>query len=122
MRDSMNRESPIPLYYQLKEIIKRRIKSGELLPNDILEPEEEMCKKYNISRNTVRKAISELEHEGLVYKIQGRGTFIKSPKISHRFVTVVSFTEELLARGIRPSSKLLGLEVKKANEEIAKKL
>jgi len=122
MRKVIDRDSPIPLYYQLKEIIKSRIESGELMPNDMLEPEETLCNLYNLSRNTVRKAISELKHEGLVYKIQGRGTFIKSPKISHRFVTVVSFTEELLVREMKPSSVLLGLEIKKADGEVSEKL
>lgn len=122
MRQIINRNSPIPLYYQLKEIIKSRIESGELMPNDLLEPEETLCSMYNLSRNTVRKAISELQHEGFVYKIQGRGTFIKSPKISHRFVTVVSFTEELLARGIKPSSIVIGIEVKKADTDVSEKL
>ena len=122
MKQTIDRESPIPLYYQLKELIKTRIESGELMPNDMLETEEELCSKYNLSRNTVRKAISELKHEGLVYKIQGRGTYVKSPKISHRFVTVVSFTEELLARGIKPTSKLLSLEVREADKEVAAKL
>ena len=122
MRKVIDRESPIPLYYQLKEIIKSRAESGELMPNDMLESEETLSKLYNLSRNTVRKAISELKYEGLVYKIQGRGTFIKSPKISHRFVTVVSFTEELLARGMKPSSVLLGLKIETADGEVAEKL
>ena len=122
MRKVINRDIPIPLYYQLKEIIKSRIESGELMPDDMLEPEETLCEIYNLSRNTVRKAISELKHEGLVYKVQGRGTFIKSPKISHRFVTVVSFTEELLARGIKPSSVLLKIKLEKADKEVAEKL
>jgi len=122
MKDCINRESPIPLYYQLKEIIKNRIESNELMPDDMLESEEEICKKYILSRNTVRNAISELKNEGFIYKIQGKGTFIKSPKISHRFVTVVSFTEELRARGIKPSSELLYLGIKKADKEIAEKL
>ena len=121
-KDTIDRNSPIPLYYQLKEIIKSRIESGELLPDDPVEPEWEICKKFDLSRSTVRKAMTELKHEGLINQVQGRGTFVNSPDISHRFVTVVSFTEELLARGIKPSSKLLAVGLDKADKKIAEKL
>ena len=118
----IDRNNPLPLYYQLKNLIKTKIESGELIPGDLLEPEWEICQKHNLSRNTVRRAMADLKNEGLIYQIPGKGTFVSSPKISHRFVTVVSFTEELLARGMKPSSKLLKTDIIPADQEVAGKL
>ena len=67
---------PTPLYYQLKSILKSRILSNELKENQRLPTENELCIEYNVSRSTVRQALSELEKEGLIYRDRGRGTFI----------------------------------------------
>ena len=67
-------ESDIPLYSQLVNIIKRNITAGTLNPGDQLPSESELCKNFDISRSTVRQAVSMLEDEGLVVRKQGRGT------------------------------------------------
>lgn len=79
IQDKLNRQSPIPLYYQLKEILLDLIKSGEL-EEGRLPTEEELCKKYSVSRGTVRKALAELESEGFIVTEPGRGTFLLKPK------------------------------------------
>lgn len=103
----INRNNPIPAYIQLKRIIKDQILAGRLMPGDRLEPEWKLAERYGISRNTVKKALDGLKQEGYIHQFQGKGTFVSQPRISHRFVTTISFTEELLARGLRPSSRLL---------------
>ena len=80
---SIERESPIPLYYQLKQLLVERIKHNELQPGDIFPTEEQLQKKYQLSRTTVRQALKELEIEGLISRHRGRGTFVSRPKISH---------------------------------------
>ena len=65
-------ESDIPLYSQLVNIIKRNITAGTLNPGDQLPSESELCKNFDISRSTVRQAVSMLEDEGLVVRKQGR--------------------------------------------------
>jgi GntR family transcriptional regulator len=67
---------PTPLYYQLKNILKSRILSNELKGNGRLPTEAELCMEYNVSRVTVRQALSELLKDGLIYRDRGKGTFV----------------------------------------------
>ena len=69
-------QGPTPLYYQLKNILKSRILSNELKGNQRLPTETELCIEYNVSRVTVRQALSELMKDGLIYRDRGRGTFV----------------------------------------------
>jgi len=87
----------IPLYYQLKEYllqeIKKNYQAGDLLPS-----EGEIEQKYGVSRITVRKAIEELSHEGIVIKKQGRGTFVMEQKILYDANIIGSLTQRLEAQ------------------------
>ena len=69
-------QGPTPLYHQLKNILKSRILSNELKGNQRLPTEAELCVEYNVSRITVRQALSELMKDGLIYRDRGRGTFV----------------------------------------------
>jgi GntR family transcriptional regulator len=69
-------QGPTPLYHQLKNILKSRILSNELKGNQRLPTEAELCIEYNVSRITVRQALSELMKDGLIYRDRGRGTFV----------------------------------------------
>ncbi len=71
------KESPLPLYVQLKEVIKQQIAEGILKEGDPLPSERELCKIYNISHITVRQALVELTKEGILFRVPGRGTFVK---------------------------------------------
>ncbi len=75
----LNREVPIPLYYQLKQLLKEQIRSGILKSGDKLPNEDELCKKFAISRTPVRQALTDLVHEGLLVRIPARGTFVTEP-------------------------------------------
>ena len=85
-------ESDIPLYSQLVNIIKRNITAGTLVPGDLIPSESELCKTFDISRSTVRQAVSMLEDEGLVIRKQGRGTYVAEPKMSRKTEKLYSFT------------------------------
>jgi GntR family transcriptional regulator len=112
----------IPLYHQLRILIQRKIETGHLFPHQPIEPEWELSKKYQISRTTVRQAMRELEKDGLIYRKQGKGTFVSGPKISQRFVTLTSFTEECIAKGLKPSAKLLEAKLIPADLEVSRNL
>ena len=71
------KESPLPLYVQLKEIIKQQIAEGILKEGALLPSERDLCKIYNISHITVRQALVELTKEGVLFRVPGRGTFVK---------------------------------------------
>lgn len=76
----IDKQSPIPIYYQIMEQLKAQIKSGELLPDMPLPSEREYAEQFGISRMTVRQALSNLVNEGFLYRLKGRGTFVSKPK------------------------------------------
>ncbi|SHE76196.1 GntR family transcriptional regulator [Clostridium fallax] len=116
------KEQGVALYHQLAEIIINLIDKKELKENDKIPSERELCDMYNISRTTARQALSELERKGYIYKEHGKGTFV-SPKIfNQQLFKFYSFTEEMKKLGKEPTSKLLGFDLIRANEEIAHKL
>ena len=103
LSESLSLSSDIPLYAQLVGIIKRSISSGALAIGDLLPSEAELCRALNVSRNTVRQAIGELEDEGLVVRKRGKGTFVADPNTNRRGVRY-SFTTEVSSLGKTPLS------------------
>src|SRR5665647_2612042 len=78
----LDETSPVPLYYQLQEIIRSRIESGQWQPGQQLPPEAELCEEFSLSRGTVRQALADLVREGLLHRRRGKGSFVATPKIS----------------------------------------
>lgn len=116
------RNSPLPRYYQLKEIMRERIRAGEWKPGDLIPSERELGEKYGISRMTARQAITELVSEGLFYREQGKGTFVSQHKITQQLIHLTGFTEDIRARGQRPGTKVISATMHAADEAIAEKL
>jgi len=104
---SISNESPISLYLQIKNIITQQIKEGVLSAGNKIPSERELCEQYNVSRITVRQSLNELEKEGLVNKIHGKGTFVAQPKVEQPLVTVTSFQNTLLSKGLKPKTKFI---------------
>ena len=104
-------ESKLPLHYQIMMIIKRNIASKMILPGDKLPTEEEFCNAFHVSRSTVRSAIGALEEEGLVTRVRGKGTFISKNKMKRKMEQVYSFSHEMEASNLIPSSLLLEFKV-----------
>lgn len=113
--------SDIPLYAQLVGIIKHQISTGALAVGDLLPSETELCRSLDISRNTVRQAIGELEDEGLVVRKRGKGTFVTDPANNHRGVRY-SFTTEISSLGKTPSSTLVDFSIIKAPRDICNEM
>lgn len=116
------KSGPLPRYYQLKEILRERIGAGEWTPGSLIPSERELCEHYGISRMTARQAISELVNEGLLYREQGRGTFVGRPKIAQQLLRLTGFTEDMRAREQRPGAKVLKAEMWPADETTAERL
>ncbi len=76
MKGKLHKESTVPLYRQLEEILKEAIRRGEFRPGDRLPTEMELCEIFGVSRITVRQALNELAREGFLYRQQGSGTFV----------------------------------------------
>ncbi|HHV63017.1 MAG TPA: GntR family transcriptional regulator [Firmicutes bacterium] len=119
---SLSEESAVPLYHQLLGIIKRGIMAGIFKPGDMLPSERDLCERYKVSRSTVRQAIDALVSEGLVYRRQGKGTFIGRSKIQRHLQHLYSFTDDMYRMGLVPSSKILEAVVTEASEDISKNL
>ncbi len=98
-----------PRYKQLCRHIGGLVKSGELLADDQLPSEREVAEIAQISRVTVRKAIAELVSEGLIEQRQGAGSFVRGngERFEQSLSSLVSFTENLKARGITSTSTVL---------------
>ena len=116
------RNSPLPRYYQLKEIIRERVQSDEWKPGDLIPSERELSEKYGISRMTARQAITDLVNEGLFYREQGKGTFVSQRKITQQLIRLTGFTEDIKARGQKPGTKVLSAQMFPADETTAEKL
>ncbi len=100
----MLKKGNITLTEQLVNIIKEDIEKG-LYDNNMLPREIDYQKKYNISRITVRAAMSELQNAGYIERIKGKGTFVKNKKISEPLLKIESFTEEMENRGLITDTK-----------------
>ena len=81
---ALDRASFVPLYYQLQEILKEQIESGEWPPGAPLPPEMRLASLFGVSRVCVRQALQILEDDREIVRIQGRGTFVAQRKLVHR--------------------------------------
>lgn len=117
----MNRalkENGLPLYYQIKDIILDMIENEQLRPGDAIPPEREICKIQGVSRMTVNKAIIELVNDGVLYREQGRGTFVARPKQYKKLSQLLGFSEQMENKGHKTSTKIITFDIKKATQQI----
>ncbi|MFE4198509.1 GntR family transcriptional regulator [Paenarthrobacter sp. NPDC056912] len=105
-----------PKYYLLKTEVLALI--AGLQPGTLIPTERALAEKYSTSRTTVRQAISELVAEGKLGRIQGHGTFVAPPKVTH-VRQLTSFSDDARTQGLRADSELLALDVVKANADVA---
>ncbi len=111
----------VPLYVQIKMIIRDKILKREYAPGDSLPSEAQLQEMFHVSRITARQAIAQLESEGLVERARGKGTRVVYPKkIEERLVGIKSFTNEMLERGIEPSTRYAHIEMVAADAHLAK--
>ncbi len=109
--EKLNRNSSLPLYEQVKLSLKRHIAVNELQPGTTLPTEKELCDQLQVSRTTVVKALDELTVEGMIERIQGKGTLVASPKIQFPMRSVRGFTEAMRLQGLAVRSRLLSHQI-----------
>jgi GntR family transcriptional regulator len=120
---TLERSNPLPLYYQLKEVLKQQIRAGHLAPHTAIPSEPELVAQYHVSRATVRQALTELVHEGLLYRQHGRGTFVCEPRVQQHSVSeLTSLSEELRRRGKRPGGILFVSELVRGSQTVREHL
>lgn len=118
----VTRSSEVPLYLQLKRVLSQKIASEELRSGAPIPSERELEEMYNLSRTTVRQAINELVREGVLYRHQGRGTFVARPRIQPALHRLTSFSEDMRMRGLRPGGRTLEMGETPADIELAQML
>lgn len=92
----INKYNNVPLYSQLKYLIIQKIESGEYQSESKIPSEQELCEQYDISRPTVRQAVSELTNNGYLYKQKGKGTFVAKTKTKVDIKNYNGFTDSIL--------------------------
>ena len=97
----IDHNSPIPLHRQVEQVLRNLInlpdyKNGKLLPKEI-----ELANRFGVSRNTVRQATNKLENEGLISRKKGVGTFVTPHNLSTQLSSWLSFTHEMMEKGIQ---------------------
>jgi len=120
-KERLDRESPVPLYYQLKEIFRSWIISGKFDSEGRFPSESELQGRFRVSRMTIRRALSELVQEGFLVREQGRGSFVVRPRLQERLRRLTSFTEDMQLRGLSSTSRILDFHVVH-DAEVARKM
>ncbi len=122
MATQLDRDAATPLYVQLTDILRDEIERGLWVPDRKIPSENELHRTYGISRMTARQVIGQLVNEGLLYRVQGKGTFVAPNKISTRSPAYAGIREQLEELGYTTKTTLLSLEQVAADRAVAKKL
>jgi DNA-binding GntR family transcriptional regulator len=110
----INRESPVPLHHQVRNYLLGCMERGELLPGQKLLQEREYAARFGISLAPVRQAILDLVKEGYLYRVPGRGTFVREQKVEEKISILSSFTESMRAKGLSAVLRVVELRIDKA--------
>lgn len=103
----LRRDSHIAMHRQLAQQLRAAIAGGALRPGDRLPSEPELASRSRVSRITARSAVMQLVREGLVVRRQGKGSFVAEPPVHHDLVDLRGIYDELVARGVNPTTQLL---------------
>lgn len=117
--------SGVPKYIQISNWLMEMIQKGRFTVNDKLPPESKLAELFQVNRNTVRQAISDLVTKGVIFKKNGVGSFVTARSIQpvkYTLQHISSFTDDMLKMGIVPRTKLINKSVIEASPEVAEKL
>ena len=115
----IDRNIPLPLYYQLKQVLLEHIEDGRYPIGGQLPPEMELMKDFHVSRATVRRAMQELEYDGYIQRVSGKGTFVLRVKLKRGLSRLTSFTQDMEEQGKTVYSQLLEFSIKTPPVKIA---
>lgn len=101
----------VPKYFTLKREIVKKIDNDEYMGDEKIPSERQLGERYGVSRITVRRAIDELVNEGYLYKIQGKGTYVKGDSHTQDLFSIASCTKDIINMGMEPSRKVLNVGI-----------
>jgi GntR family transcriptional regulator len=114
--------SPVPLYTQIRELLRERILNGMYKSHAQMPSENDMVRTFGVSRITVRQALTDLQKEGLIFKIHGKGTFVSKPKATQNLRRLEGFGEAMSGAGHETFSRVLGHRVLRPGKLVANRL
>ena len=120
--DALDRESAVPLYVQLEEILRAKIAGGEWKPNQRIPSENELNRLYGLSRMTARGVLTKLVGEGIVFRVPGKGTFLTARKFEAVSPAYRGVREQLEAAGYKTTTEVLGSGVEEASVRVRERL
>jgi len=125
MPERLSLDSGVPKYIQISNWLTEMIQKGRYAVNDKLPSESKLSELFQVNRNTVRQAISDLVGKGLVRKKNGVGSFVLARSVQpvkYTLQHISSFTDDMMRMGIVPQTKLIHKSVIKAPPDVAEKL
>lgn len=114
--------SPLPLYAQIKDALRERILDGTYAPHSQMPSEHELCRRFAVSRITVRQALGDLQKEGLLFKLHGKGTFVSKPKAFQNVTSLQGFAEAMSSMGYEIVNQLRSFRTVEASRHVATRL
>jgi GntR family transcriptional regulator len=111
-----------PLYAQIKDLLRSRILSGAYAPLSQMPSEHDLCVMFDVSRITVRQALGDLQKEGVLFKLHGKGTFVSKPKAFQNVTSLQGFSEAMSSMGYEILNQLRSFQVVQADRHIAGRL
>ena len=114
--------SPVPLYTQIRELLRERILHGVYKSHTQMPSENEMVRAFGVSRITVRQALTDLQKEGLIFKIHGKGTFVAKAKATQNLRRLEGFGEAMAGAGHETYSRVLSHRAVRAGKVVGQRL
>lgn len=111
-----------PLYMQIHDLVLQQIKDGEYRPGDQVPSELEISARHQVSRMTARKALDLLVTKGLLYRSQGKGTYVAENTVAFTLSTMLSFSRTLQAQGYQVETQVLRKEIIPGAPDVQSKL
>jgi GntR family transcriptional regulator len=106
-----------PKYFQISQEVVGRIQTGALSPGSPVPSENEIIEKYQVSNTTARKALLELEKEGWVTRVKGKGTYVKDQTVVRSINRIFGFTKNMIEAGRKPATKLTGFHLRNSDHK-----
>jgi GntR family transcriptional regulator len=116
------RQQPLPLYVQIKDALREEICRGDLRQHERIPSESELGKRYGVSRITVRRALSDLENEQLIFKVAGKGAFVAKPRPFQKTERLQGFGEAMQSLGIVVLNRVVSVVSMTAEDRVAERL
>ncbi|REK16615.1 MAG: GntR family transcriptional regulator [Actinobacteria bacterium] len=118
-QDLDRKDDSVPKHYEVRQWLRQHVEG--LPPGTPVPSERSLSEQFNFSRTTVRQALHDLAVEGRIVRMQGRGTFVANPKVTQG-LQLTSYTEDMLAQGMRPGTRLIDATVTEAEPDVAAQL